>query len=185
MWLTFGRIYRMIKKNYSKDYEKKFGNPVRFSEMKELYGTPKDMTGKEVFSNFDKLVEIFESKPSKDYSTGRMFGKYKIFGELVLVSKIFYPKVESWLYFHRNSKRFYLVKKYNSGKYHIDFFKNSPSFEDIDFHNGFNLQEIGYVEESDFSPAKSLYFDFDKKCFRIDTVTEDATYTSEFEVMEG
>jgi len=157
----------------------------RLSEMKELYGTAKDMTGKEVFSKFDKLVEIFESAPSKDYSTGRMFGNYKISGELVLVSKIFYPKVESWLYFHRNSKRFYLVKKFNSGKYHIDFFKNTQSSEDIDFRNGFNLQEIGYVEESDFSPAKSLYFDYEKKCFRIDTVTDDGTYTSEFEVMEG
>lgn len=154
-------------------------------ELKDIYGNAKDMTGKEEYSAFDKLVDIFESEPSKDYSTIRLFGNYKISGELVLVSKIFYPKVESWLYFHKNSKRFHLVKKFNSGKFHIDFFKNSQSFENIDFRNGFNLQEIGYVEKSDFSPHKSLYFDFDKKCFRVESITDEGTYTSEFEIMEG
>lgn len=157
----------------------------RFSELKELYESAKDMTGKEEYSVFDKLVDIFESAPSKDYSTIRLFGNYKISGELILVSKIFYPKVESWLYFHNNCKRFYLVKKFNSGKFHIDFFQNSQTLEHIDFRNGFNLQEIGYVEKSDFSPYKSLYFDFEKKCFRVESITDEGTYVSEFEIMEG
>jgi hypothetical protein len=176
MSVSFERIYEMSNGKFK---------PMKLVDMEEIYGQKINMTGKEKYSAFDKLVDIFESAPSKDYSTIRLFGNYKISGELVLVSKIFYPKVESWLYFHRNSKRFHLVKKFNSGKFHIDFFKNSPSCEEIDFHNGFNLQEIGYVEESEFSPAKTLYFDFEKKCFRIDTITEDGTYTSEFEIMEG
>lgn len=143
------------------------------------------MTGKEQFSFFDELCDVFESEPSKDYSTVRLFGNYQIAGEMFLISKIFYPKVESWLYFHKNSKRFHLVKKFNSGKYHIDFFKNSQSYEKIDFRNGFNLQEIAYVEKSDFSPHKSLYFDYDKKCFVVHSMTDEGTYISEFNIMEG
>lgn len=49
------------------------------------------------------------------------FGSYKIQGCLALISSVTSENINSLLYYHFETNKFLLVKKFKSGKYHIDF----------------------------------------------------------------
>lgn len=142
-----------------------------------------DMTMNETFLSFEKLVDIFNEPVSYDYSTMRKFGNYQIPGESILISKVWHSKLQSWLYFNKNTKAFYLVKKYDSGKYHIDFFKNVVSFYDIDFINGtwFDLISECIYEDCE----KFLYFHYQERMFRIVTKQDFKLFSTDFKVNFG
>jgi hypothetical protein len=65
-----------------------------------------------------------------------IFGNYRIIGNCEIVAINNYEKVKMTLYFNHCNKRFFLVKLYLSGKYHIDFFN----------HKSFNLEDLSDLE---------------------------------------
>jgi hypothetical protein len=71
--------------------------------------------------------DLFESNPKVS-----LFGNYRIIGDTELVAINHYEKVKMTLYFNHLNKKFFLVKLFNSGKYHIDFFNHrSYPLEDL------------------------------------------------------
>lgn len=71
--------------------------------------------------------DLFESNPKVS-----LFGNYRIIGDTELVAINHYEKVKMTLYFNNLNKKFFLVKLFNSGKYHIDFFNHrSYDLEDL------------------------------------------------------
>jgi hypothetical protein len=71
--------------------------------------------------------DLFESNPKVS-----LFGNYRIIGDIELVAINHYEKVKMTLYFNNSTKKFFLVKLFNSGKYHIDFFNHrSYALENI------------------------------------------------------
>lgn len=85
-------------------------------------------------------METKEKNPKVNYKVNN-FGTYRIIGEIELLATCFLAKVEYELYFNHFNKKYFIVKQYVSGKYHIDFF-NSENQLTID-----SLEEIEDVEE--------------------------------------
>jgi len=56
-----------------------------------------------------------------------LFGNYRIIGNCEIVAINIYERVKMTLYFNHLNKKFFLVKLFQSGKYHLDFF-NHKSF---------------------------------------------------------
>jgi hypothetical protein len=121
-----------------------------------------DMMSKENYISSDKLFEMFSSAERDVVDQIRRFGTIHIHGNMVLISSVVYPKVVSWLYFNNSQKKFYLVKKFDSGKYHCDFFVNVDR-DPIDFYEGQGLEYIAVAEFNDVQ--KHLYYDFEEKAF--------------------
>lgn len=142
-----------------------------------------NMAVKEKYLTFEKLVNIFNEPISYDYSICSKFGNYQIPGESVLISKVWQSKVQFWLYFNKCTKSFYLVKKYDSGKYHIDFFKNVVAFENIDFIDGTWFDLISECIYDDCE--KYLYFHYQERMFKIVSKQEFKLFSTEFNVNFG
>ena len=65
-----------------------------------------------------------------------LFGNYRIIGNCEIVAINNYERVKMTLYFNNLNKKFFLVKLFESGKYHIDFFN----------HKSFNLEDLSDLE---------------------------------------
>ena len=65
-----------------------------------------------------------------------LFGNYRIIGNCEIVAINNYERVKMTLYFNNLNKKFFLVKLFDSGKYHIDFFN----------HKSFNLEDLSDLE---------------------------------------
>jgi hypothetical protein len=65
-----------------------------------------------------------------------LFGNYRIIGNCEIVAINNYERVKMTLYFNNLNKKFFLVKLFQSGKYHIDFFN----------HKSFDLQDLSDLE---------------------------------------
>jgi hypothetical protein len=76
-----------------------------------------------------------------------VFGSYRIEGLCFLINKITGDNLESSLYYHNDSNNFLLVKKYKSGKYHIDFFQRVDMEEFLYSKNQYVNGEIIDVAE--------------------------------------
>jgi hypothetical protein len=70
------------------------------------------------------------------------FGPYRVIGEIELIATCCLVKVEYELYFNHFNNKFFMVKQYSSGKYHIDFFMYSENELSLDY-----LYEIVNIEE--------------------------------------
>lgn len=137
----------------------------------------------EKYLTFEKLINIFDEPRSYDYSIVSKFGSYQIPGESILISKVFQSKVIFWLFFNKCTKSFYLVKKYNSGKYHIDFFKNVVAFETIDFIEGTMFDLISECIYEDCE--KYLYFHYRERMFQIVCKQDFKLFSTDFNINFG
>jgi hypothetical protein len=97
--------------------------------------------------------DLFESNPKVS-----LFGNYRIIGDTELVAINHYEKVKMTLYFNHLNKKFFLVKLFNSGKYHIDFFNHkSYDLEDLsDLDSIVNEQLCRLTKEN--TDSGLLYF---------------------------
>lgn len=123
-----------------------------------------DIMSKELFISLDNLIEVCNDPNRTQATSLRVYGSYNVVGDIFAISKIAYPKVHFLLYFNNSNKKFFIVKKYSSGKYFIEFFENVASDEPLDLSFGFGLTEIANNENSDGN-TNHLYYDYDEKKF--------------------
>jgi hypothetical protein len=91
-----------------------------------------------------------------------IFGNYRIIGDLELVAVNNYEKVKVSLYFNYMSKSFFLVKLFQSGKYHVDFFNyNTYGLKELCTLDYLNNQEICRFEEDDKTNGLLFYSNYD------------------------
>jgi len=99
--------------------------------------------------------DMFEGVDNRKVS---LFGNYRIIGNCEIVAINNYERVKMTLYFNHLNKKFFLVKLFQSGKYHIDFF-NHKSFilEDLsDLYSVTNEQLARCTKED--TDSGLLYF---------------------------
>lgn len=86
-------------------------------------------------------MTIVKNNPKLNYKVNN-FGTYRIIGVIELIATCCLVKVEYELYFNHFNNKFFMVKQYSSGKYHIDFFMYSENELSLDY-----LYEIEKLEE--------------------------------------
>ena len=123
-----------------------------------------DIMSKELYISLDNLIEICNDPTRTQATSLRVYGSYNVVGDIFAVSKISYPKVHFLLYFNNSNKQFFVVKKFESGKYFIEFLNNVASDEPLDLSFGFGLTELANCEHSD-GVTIHLYYDYDEKKF--------------------
>lgn len=97
--------------------------------------------------------DLFESNPKVS-----LFGNYRIIGDTELVAINHYEKVKMTLYFNHLNKKFFLVKLFNSGKYHIDFFNHkSYDLEDLSDLDSIVNEQLSRCNKED-TDSGLLYF---------------------------
>jgi hypothetical protein len=123
-----------------------------------------DIMSKELYISLDNLIEICNDPNRTQATSLRVFGRYNVIGDIFAISKVSYERVHMVLYFNNSNKKFFIVKKYNSGKYFIEFMENIASEECIDLSFGFGLTQLAYNQNPDGN-ENHLYYDYDEKKF--------------------
>lgn len=87
-----------------------------------------------------------------------LFGNYRIIGDIELVAINIYEKVKMTLYFNHLNKKFFLVKLFQSGKYHIDFFNYKTfNLNDLSELDSIPNQQLSRLTKED-TDSGLLYF---------------------------
>lgn len=109
------------------------------------------------------------------------FGSYEIQGNLTLLSTVTNKNVQSFLYFNNDAFTFLLVKKYNSGKYHIDFFSRIDIQECLYDRDNVSIGDnvdVAVCYHKDHT--KYLHFSWHHNAYVINSVAENVTYQTIF-----
>jgi hypothetical protein len=88
------------------------------------------------------------------------FGSYVIKGTMYPISSIVSQNVVSYLYYHNDVNQFLLVKKYKSGKYHIDFLHRVDAKECLYHRNNVLMGESIDVAECHYQ-GNSKFLSYD------------------------
>ena len=123
-----------------------------------------DIMSQELYISLDNLIEICNDPTRTQATSLRVYGNYNLIGDIFAISKVSYEKVHMILYFNNSNKKFFVVKKYSSGKYFINFLENVSNDEYIDLSFGFGLTELAVNKNSD-GVSNHLYYDYDEKKF--------------------
>ena len=123
-----------------------------------------DIMSQELYISLDNLIEICNDPACTQATSLRVFGNYNLIGDIFAISKVSYEKVHMILYFNNSNKKFFVVKKYASGKYFINFLENVSNDDYIDLSFGFGLTELAVNKNSD-GVTNHLYYDYDEKKF--------------------
>lgn len=110
-----------------------------------------------------------------------IFGSYEIEANLTLISTVSNKNIQSFLYFNNDANSFLLVKKYNSGKYHIDFFSRIDMQECLYDRNNVSIGDnvdIAVCYHKDLT--KYLSFSWHHNAYVILSVHEENTYQTIF-----
>lgn len=123
-----------------------------------------DVMSQELYVSLNNLIKICNDPNPTPATSLRVYGSYNVVGDIFAISKITYPKVHFLLYWNNTNKKFFIVKKYASGKYYIEFLENVANDEPLDLSFGFGLTELANCEGPD-GITHHLYFDYDEKKF--------------------
>jgi hypothetical protein len=142
-----------------------FYQSIRYnaSEVEEMENV-NDIMSQELYISLDNLIEICNDPTRTQATSLRVYGNYNLIGDIFAISKVSYEKVHMILYFNNSNKKFFVVKKYSSGKYFINFLENVSNDEYIDLSFGFGLTELAVNKNSD-GVSNHLYYDYDEKKF--------------------
>lgn len=114
-------------------------------------------------------------------NTTNKFGNYQIEGNLLLLGVVINKSVQSFLYLNCDDNIFLIVKKYISGKYHIDFLTRIDNQKCL-YHRdnvcmGDNV-DIAVCFQKDHT--KTLHYSWDNDAYVLDSVSESKTYQTIF-----
>jgi hypothetical protein len=111
------------------------------------------------------------------------FGNYKITGDVEVAGIFNTAKVKNTLYYNHTREQFFLLKEYQSGKCHIDFFL---SFDEIEPGLFFDMPGIFKVKVA-FSTGydeKLLSFDYTKNVYIVQSEHLGNQYTIYFQKLK-
>ena len=109
------------------------------------------------------------------------FGNYTITGELSLIGCYDTPNIFQQLYYNHSGNHYFLMKKYLSGKVHIDFFKTFTSVP-----KGLLFGTSGYLEMCvAVCEGKELYYEFEKNRYIVSSKKDDQIYRLSFGGLKG
>jgi hypothetical protein len=109
------------------------------------------------------------------------FGNYSIRGELSLIGSYDTPNIFQQLYYNHPNNQYFLMKKYLSGKVHIDFFKTFTSVP-----KGLLFGTSGYLEMCVATcEGKELYYEFEKNRYIVSSKKDEQIYRISFGGLKG
>lgn len=127
-----------------------------------------------------EIKDLFETIRVDGVHTTK-FGNYTITGELFLVGSYDTPNIFQQLYYNHSGNQYFLMKKYLSGKVHIDFFKTFTSVP-----RGLLFGTSGYLEMCvAICDAKELYYDFEKNTYIVSSKKDEQIYRISFGGLKG
>ena len=130
------------------------------------------MTAEEFFGNGNSSCDVNE--------TLYTFGNYKIKGDLEIVGIFSTEKIKSTLYYNHTKEQFFLLKEFQSGKNHIDFFLNFDNIEPGLFFDKPGIFKVK-VAFSISGNQKLLSFDFSKNVYIIQSEDLGNSYISYYQ----
>lgn len=108
-------------------------------------------------------MDIVENNSKVNYKVNN-FGPYRIIGVIELIATCCLVKVEYELYFNHFNNKFFMVKQYSSGKYHIDFFMYSQNKLSLDYlYEIEKLEEVCRIDENNIDNGLLFFNGLDNK----------------------